>query len=49
MRSNETMRIPPELRTEGAADTADGDEPGVDDPAAPVTTEEAGGSVPPAG
>jgi len=47
--SNETMRLPKELPTEGAVAGADDDGPAGDDSVAPVTAEEAGGSVPPPG
>ena len=44
-----TLRLPMELPTEGAVAGADDDGPAGDDPAAPVTAEEVGGSVPPPG
>jgi len=44
--SNQTMWLPPELLTEGAVGATGGDGSGGNDPAAPVTTVEADGSVP---
>jgi len=45
--SNELMRSPKELPTEGAVAGADDDGPAGDDPAAPGTAEEARDLVPP--